>query len=337
MTDRSIVVSDLVKIYRGRDGDDVRALAGISFEVREGEVFGLLGPNGAGKTTALEILEGLRKPTSGDAEVVGISVRTRDRSQRATLRSSIGVQLQESDYFEELTLEETLRLLASYYPRSLDPETLLARVSLSEKARAKYGELSGGQARRFSIAAALVNDPQVLFLDEPTTGLDPQARRNLWELVGELKAESSRTIVLTTHYMEEAELLCDRVAIVDHGRVVALDSPRNLVASLGGDYAGSVVVSGIGAEVVERSVARSQKKKVVSQRAVEGTEDAGPAEPGGHAGERLAVELVSESPAGIFESVNRIVAAGGRIEDLSIRTASLEDVFLNLTGRALRD
>ncbi len=337
MRSPSIVVSDLVKVYRRRDGEEIRALAGISFEVEEGEVFGLLGPNGAGKTTALEILEGLRKPTSGEAEVLGISVRTTDRTLRAKLKSSIGVQLQESDYFRELTLEETLSLLASYYPHALEAEYLLARVSLSDKARARYGELSGGQARRFSIAAALVNDPRVLFLDEPTTGLDPQARRNLWELVGELKAESSRTIVLTTHYMEEAELLCDRVAIVDRGRVVALDSPKNLIASLGGSYAGSVVVGALTPDEVRRAVGEPYLRSVVVQPAAVREQGQTPGEADAQREGLLALELVSESPSGIFDSVNRLVSAGAKLEDLSIRNASLEDVFLSLTGRALRD
>src|SRR5690606_80432 len=201
---------------------------GLSLRVRRGEIFAVLGPNGAGKTTTMEILEGLTDATSGEAAVLGLDVR-RDR---AALKQRIGVQLQASSYFEHLTLVEILRLFGSFYERSLDPDDLLERVGLADKRRSLVRHLSGGQAQRFSIVAALVNDPDVLFLDEPTTGLDPQSRRNLWELVRRLNAEDGTTVLLTTHSMEEAEVLADRVAIVDHGRVVALDTPANLLGEL---------------------------------------------------------------------------------------------------------
>lgn len=321
----AIAVSDLVKIYRGPDGEEIRAVDGISFEVESGEVFGLLGPNGAGKTTTLEILEGLRKPTSGRAEILGVPLDRGGSSDRAQLKSLIGVQLQESSYFEELSLVETLSLLASFYPHAEEPHELLKTVGLQEKARARYGQLSGGQARRFSIAAALVNDPKVLFLDEPTTGLDPQARHNLWELVEEIKTSGGRSILYTTHYMEEAELLCDRIGIVDGGKIVALDTPANLVASLGGSYAASVLVSGVGQEAIGRILDGPVLKSVAGDDSFE------------RSNARTRIEFVSETPQGIFESLGRLRAAGAEIVDLSVRSASLEDVFLELTGKALRD
>ena len=225
----AVAVRDLVRTYPSPDGGTFDAVAGLSFEVRQGEVFALLGPNGAGKATTLEILEGLGCPTSGRASVLGLdTVRDRD-----ALQHRIGVQLQASAYFELLTLREILRLFGSFYATRRDPDELLEAVGLTAKRDARIGQLSGGQAQRFSIVAALVNDPEVVFLDEPTTGLDPQSRRNLWELVRTVNAEG-RTVVLTTHYMEEAEVLSDRVAIVDHGRLVALDTPAALIGALDG-------------------------------------------------------------------------------------------------------
>jgi len=218
----AISVDDLRKSY-----DGVRAVDGISFRVKEREIFGILGPNGAGKTTTVEILEGLRQADAGRAVVAGIDVR----KDPARVKSLIGVQLQSSAFFDGLSLLELLDLFASLYHRRVDARAILDRVALGEKARSRVMQLSGGQKQRFSIATALVNEPQILFLDEPTTGLDPQARRNLWELAQSIRAEG-RTIVLTTHYMEEAETLCDRVAIMDRGRIVALDTPAVLVQRL---------------------------------------------------------------------------------------------------------
>jgi ABC-2 type transport system ATP-binding protein len=220
-----------VRTYPHPDGGTFDAVAGLSFEVERGEVFALLGPNGAGKTTTLEIIEGLNVPSAGRAEVLGLDVVT----HRERIKQRIGVQLQASSYFELLTLREILVLFGSFYATRRDPEELLEAVGLAEKRNARVGQLSGGQAQRFSIVAALVNDPEVVFLDEPTTGLDPQSRRNLWELIRQVNAEG-RTVVLTTHYMEEAETLADRVAIVDHGRLVALDTPAGLVGALDGGY-----------------------------------------------------------------------------------------------------
>lgn len=208
-----------------RKGETFMAVDGISLEIRRGEIFGLLGPNGAGKTTTLEMLEGLTDIDGGSAEVAGIDVSR----EPYRVKKLIGVQLQANEYFDHLNLRELLRLFTALYGRDSDPDALLARVNLLDKAAAKPARLSGGQKQRFSIACALVNDPLLLFLDEPTTGLDPQAKRSLWELVRELN-RAGMTIVLTTHNMEEAEYLCDRLAIMDHGKVIAAGTPAELIS-----------------------------------------------------------------------------------------------------------
>mgnify|MGYP001396900549 FL=1 len=217
-----IQVHDLRKSY-----GDLKAVDGISFGVSAGEVFGILGPNGAGKTTTVEILEGMRAPDSGIAVVNGIDVQKNPRA----VKKIIGIQLQSSAFFDRLSLVEILDVMASLYHRQIDALVLLRDVELDDRADALFKELSGGQKQRFSVASTLVNDPILLFLDEPTTGLDPQARRHMWELVQRFKSEG-RTVLLTTHYMEEAEELCDRVAIMDHGKIVAMDRPTALVDSL---------------------------------------------------------------------------------------------------------
>ncbi|MEX0763498.1 MAG: ABC transporter ATP-binding protein [Dehalococcoidia bacterium] len=217
-----IIVKDLKKRY-----GDLQAVDGISFTVRRGEVFGMLGPNGAGKTTTVEILEGMRSADSGTALVNGIDVAHNPRA----VKSIIGVQLQTAAFFDHLTLAEIIDMFGRLYGRKVDPMAILERVELTDKARAYYKPLSGGQKQRLSVAVALVNDPVVLFLDEPTTGLDPQARRHMWELVKKIRDDGA-TVMLTTHYMEEAEELCDRVAIVDSGRIVQLGSPDTLIDRL---------------------------------------------------------------------------------------------------------
>ena len=222
MTEPIVKVRKLKKSY-----DDKTVVKSVSFEVMPGEVFGILGPNGAGKTTTLEMIEGLRSIDGGSVELAGLDVA----ADTHKVKEVIGVQLQSTAFFDKLQLTELLNIYAMLYHRKINPMTLLEEVQLKEKAKSYVTTLSGGQKQRFSIAAALVNEPKVLFLDEPTTGLDPQARRNLWELVQQLKAKGL-TIVLTTHYMDEAELLCDRVAIMDKGEVMALDAPRNLVKNL---------------------------------------------------------------------------------------------------------
>ena len=217
-----VTVRDLRKSY-----GDIEAVRGISFEVQQGEIFGLLGPNGAGKTTTVEILEGLRKADAGDTIVDGIDVK----KQPAKAKERVGVQLQQSAFPENFTAKETVELFALCYGVTVDAMALLKEVDLADKAGQRQEKLSGGQRQRLSIATALVNKPRVLFLDEPTTGLDPQARRNLWELVRGIR-QSGTTVFLTTHYMDEAEVLCDRVAVMDHGEIIAMDPPRTLITAL---------------------------------------------------------------------------------------------------------
>jgi len=217
-----IEVKNLVKQY-----DKLIAVKGISFNVHEGEIFGLLGPNGAGKTTTLEIMETLRQKTSGEVIIAGFSI---DHNQ-ADIKNIIGVQLQAAGYYPALTLLELLDLFAGLYNVKINHKEVLESVALLDKAKAKYKELSGGQKQRFSIATTLINKPKIVFLDEPTTGLDPQARRNLWDLIQEIR-NTGTTIVITTHYMDEAEVLCDRVGIIELGEIIALDSPANLIDNL---------------------------------------------------------------------------------------------------------
>ena len=216
----------LVRNLRKRYGQ-LTAVDGVSFEVGEGEVFGILGPNGAGKTTTLEMIEGMRPIDEGSAVIDGVDVSADPRE----VKRRIGIQLQASAFFDELTLVELLDLFGQLYGRDVDPRALLELIELTDKAKSQVRTLSGGQKQRFSIASALVNDPRVLFLDEPTTGLDPQARRHMWGVIRRIR-EAGRTVVLTTHYMEEAEELCDRVAIMDGGKIIALDTPQALVDAL---------------------------------------------------------------------------------------------------------
>ena len=219
----SLLIKGLHKAFA-----DVKAVDGIDLEVQPGECFGLLGPNGAGKTTTIEILEGLLEPDAGEVQILGMTWRGHDRE----LRQRIGVQLQETQLAEKLTVEETLRLFRSFYHRGRTIDQLLGLVELESKRRSWVGKLSGGQRQRLAVACALAGDPDLLFLDEPTTGLDPQSRRQLWQLLAQFRSQGG-TVLLTTHYMDEAETLCDRVAIVDHGKVMAEGSPRQLIATLG--------------------------------------------------------------------------------------------------------
>ena len=223
----AVQVENLVKRF-----GSFTAVDGVTFSVERGEVFGILGPNGAGKTTTLEIIESLQKPTEGRVSVLGLDVQ----SDAAKVKTRIGVQLQASAYYDYLNLKEILALLGSFYPSKASPESLLDQVGLSDKSASRMSELSGGQRQRFGVAASLVNNPELVVLDEPTTGLDPQARRNLWGLIREVNGRGV-TVVLTTHYMEEAETLCSRLAIMDHGRILALDTPRNLINQLQASYA----------------------------------------------------------------------------------------------------
>jgi ABC-2 type transport system ATP-binding protein len=222
MAETIIRVKNLVKNY-----GDFEAVKAISFEVKEGEIFGLLGPNGAGKSTTLEIIETLRKKTSGEVWVNGFDLD----KQPEEIKKIIGVQLQTSGYYPNLKLVELIKLFNGLYNRSVDPMSLLELVNLKDKAKSTVKELSGGQRQRFSVATTLINDPKIVFLDEPTTGLDPQARRNLWDLVRNIRRKGA-TVIITTHYMDEAEVLCDRVAIIDAGRIIAMETPDRLVDNL---------------------------------------------------------------------------------------------------------
>ncbi|HVL33179.1 MAG TPA: ABC transporter ATP-binding protein [Actinomycetota bacterium] len=308
----AVEVRDLVKEFPKRGGGLVRAVDGISFSVEEGEIFGFLGPNGAGKTTSLEIMEGLQTPTSGSATVLGFNSTT----QSEEMKRRIGIQLQAGAYFDYLTLREILELFGSFYPRQLKPDDLLARVQLTDKADSLVKQLSGGQQQRFSIVASIVNDPDVVFLDEATTGLDPRARRDVWDLIRDIR-ESGKTIVLTTHYMEEAESLCDRIAIIDQGRIVALDTPRGLVQTLSSAY-----------RIVFETRDGSDLSSVAK---LPGVVAAGPARgrPDSH---QLEVHDPAETLPSLFTW-----AKEQRIElsDLQVLPATLEDVFLSRTGHAL--
>src|SRR6476619_1316078 len=225
----AIVCKQLVKVYDGKP--PVEAVRGLDLEVQVGECFGLLGPNGAGKTTTLEIVEGLLDPTAGEVEVLGLRWGHDDRE----IRRKIGISLQETRLSDKLTVRETVTLFRSFYPTGPTPEEAIAAVSLEEKARTYVDKLSGGQRQRLAVATALVGEPELLFLDEPTTGLDPQSRRQLWDVIRSLK-DRGRTVVVTTHYMDEAERLCDRVAVIDHGKVIAQGTPAELIARVGGEH-----------------------------------------------------------------------------------------------------
>ena len=291
---------------------DLVAVDDISFTVRRGEVFGILGPNGAGKTTTLECIEGLQEPSSGRISVLGTEI-ARDPN---TVKERIGVQLQASAYFDYLTLTEILELFGRFYSRRVPPAELLSTVGLEDKANTTVGKLSGGQQQRFTIAATLVNDPEVVFLDEPTAGLDPQARRNLWDFVQSINSQG-RTIVLTTHYMEEAEFLCDRVAIMDQGRIVTLDTPTNLVRSLPVPY-----------EVRASTLNEFSSNGLADLDCVTEVLD----------DQNQGFRLRSSDAASTMPALMDWVARNDiKLTHLEVTPANLEDVFLSLTGRALRD
>jgi ABC-2 type transport system ATP-binding protein len=299
-------VRGLVKRYK-----DVLAVAGLDLDVRAGECFGLLGPNGAGKTTTIEICEGLTPPDAGEVEVLG----RRWDTDAAALRQKLGIQLQETQLADKLTVLETLELFRSFYHQGPDPAALIALVQLEEKRGSRVGNLSGGQKQRLALACALVGDPELLFLDEPTTGLDPQARRQLWDLIERFK-QDGRTILLTTHYMDEAERLCGRVAIMDHGQVIALGTPRELIGSIGIEH---VVEMSTAGEADMAPLARLPGVRAV--RAVNGAI-------------RMQVAELHRAVPALLEELGR-----QRQEPTELRThsATLEDVFVALTGRQLRD
>jgi len=302
-------VRGLRKTYK-----DVVAVEHLDLEVPSGECFGLLGPNGAGKTTTLEICEGLTPADTGEVEVLGLRWDTHDKE----LRHRLGIQLQETQLSEKLTVGETIRLFRSFFRVGPDPAEVIALVQLEEKTRARVGALSGGQKQRLALACALVGDPDLLFLDEPTTGLDPQARRQLWDLIDRFR-EAGRTIVLTTHYMDEADRLCDRVAIMDHGRIIALGTPRELVGSLGAEHLVEVMAG-----------SESRPLDFAALRNVDGVRDVRTED--GRV-ELRVTELHRSVPA-LLEELER---QGAPLTELRTHSASLEDVFVALTGRHLRD
>ena len=308
-TPLALRVANLRKAYK-----DVVAVDGIDLSVRTGECFGLLGPNGAGKTTTIEICEGLTEPDSGDVEILG----RRWASDAQALRQRLGIQLQETQLADKLTVAETLRLFRSFFDRGPAPENVIGLVQLEEKRAARVSDLSGGQKQRLALACALVGDPDLLFLDEPTTGLDPQARRQLWDLIEEFK-KAGRTILLTTHYMDEAERLCDELAIMDHGKVIARGTPGALIASIGAEHLVELS-TGDAARAVDLSALR-QVIGVRDAQAENGTI-------------RIqATELHRAVPA-VLEELRR---QGIPLTELGTHSATLEDVFVSLTGRHLRD
>ncbi len=292
----------------------VLAVDHLDLEVRAGECFGLLGPNGAGKTTTIEILEGLTPADAGEVSVLGQSWGKGDRQDRA-LRERLGIQLQEAKFQDKLSVLETVELFRSFYRRGPDPEDVIRIVQLEEKRGAWVGKLSGGQRQRLSLAVALVNQPEVLFLDEPTTGLDPQSRRQLWDLIADFR-RGGGTVLLTTHYMEEAERLCDRVAIMDHGRILALDTPAALIATLGADHVVEFAVDGA------LDLAKVASLPGVSQARREA--------------DAFAL-IVREPHVSIPALLAELARQGVELRSLATHHATLEDVFVSLTGRTLRD
>ena len=297
---------------------DVQAVDGIDLEVARGECFGLLGPNGAGKTTTIEMCEGLTPADQGTIELLGLNWH----SNAAQLRQRIGIQLQETQFPDKLTVEETLRMFRSFFSQGIPVEESIRTAQLEEKRKSRVGGLSGGQKQRLAMACALVGDPELLFLDEPTTGLDPQARRHLWDLVDELK-QAGRTIILTTHYMDEAQRLCDRVAIMDHGKIIALGTPQQLIGTVGGEDIVEFAVSGIDLN----------SHGVVDTAPLLGL-------PGIHS-HRVDAGLHQLSVSELHKSVPAIFAAlanqGLHLSEFRTHSATLEDVFVRLTGRNLRD
>ena len=287
------------------------AVDGVSFNVEEGEIFGVLGPNGAGKTTTVEIIEGLRKPDSGEVKVCGIdALREPER-----IKELIGVQLQTTSLYDQIRVEEAIDLFGGYYRKAVPTATLLEEVSLADKKDSYVSKLSGGQKQRLALALALVNDPDVLFLDEPTTGLDPQARRNVWSIITNLK-KKGKTVILTTHYMEEAEELCQRVAIMDHGKIIALDAPSALVAGAG-------LESRIELDGVDDELRASLSKMDLPMKVLDSDH---------------GIIILTQKPSLVLKEIVQIaIERDIDFGNISVRRGTLEDVFLALTGRQLRE
>lgn len=306
----AIECRDLRKTYDGK----VEAVRGLSLQIETGECFGLLGPNGAGKTTTIEILEGLLEATSGQVTILGHTWQEHARE----LREWLGISLQETRLSEKLSVRETIELFASFYREPRPADEVLDQLQLREKADAWVGKLSGGQKQRLAVATALVGNPKILFLDEPTTGLDPQSRRQLWDIVREFQ-KNGGTVLLTTHYMDEAERLCDRLAIVDHGKIIAEGTPEDLIARLGGHHVVEFEASGNGTEASNER-----------WRGLPGVEAV-------RHDDGLVCLTVREPHLTIPALLDAVEQQGSKLEHLSTRQASLEDVFVRLTGRHLRE
>ncbi|PKB63637.1 MAG: hypothetical protein BZY80_06345 [SAR202 cluster bacterium Io17-Chloro-G2] len=306
----AVLVDSLVKRF-----GSVNAVDDISFNVQRGEIFGILGPNGAGKTTTLEIIEGLQSPTQGSVSVLGMDIRR----QGAQIKARIGVQLQSAAYFDYLSLHEILALLGTFYPKSVRPPELLDQVDLAGQAKMRLNQLSGGQKQRFTIAASLVNSPELVILDEPTTGLDPLARRNIWGLIRQIHQQDV-TIVLTTHYMEEAQNLCQRLAIMDQGRLVAVDTPANLISRLGAAYSVKVVLAH---PLTDAQIAAFDAGVEVVQ--------------GQFQDQNTYLLRLNDHSKSLGPVLDQISKNGAGLEHMEVTPVTLEDVFLELTGKELVD
>lgn len=316
MTSVAIEIQGLRKVFsKGRD--QVVAVDNLDLVVERGEVFGLLGPNGAGKTTAVEICEGLQDPTAGSVQILGHRW-DEGRTAATAIRQRIGVTLQDTRFFEKQSVREVLTLFRSFYDHGRTVDDVIGMFSLQEKSSTRTTHLSGGQRQRLAVACAMVSDPELLFLDEPTTGLDPQARRQLWDAIRAYQ-DGGGTVLLTTHYMEEAELLCGRVGIVDHGRIIALGTPAELISTIGGAHIVEVNIEGIAAAIAPEEVSAlpTVEEHTLSE-------------------DQLVLTVVAPHLV-VPGLINLLASKGMSMDGLATRHASLEDVFMKLTGRHLRD